>query len=70
MPYRIRDVAKQAGVSKSTVSRVLNDSSRVDADTRKLAMKTIRELGIGMPPDLGGAVSQPAKPSGGGLSLR
>jgi len=33
-------------------------------------MKTIRELGIGMPPDLGGAVPQPAKPSGGGLSLR
>ena len=42
---------------------------RLDADTRKQAMKTIRELGIGMPPDLGGAVPQPAKPSGGGLSL-
>jgi peptide deformylase len=43
---------------------------RLDADTRKQAMKTIRELGIGMPADLGGPVGQPAKPAGGGLSLR
>jgi peptide deformylase len=43
---------------------------RLDADTRKQAMKTIHELGIGMPPDLGGAVRQPARPAGGGLSLR
>lgn len=44
MPYRIRDIAKQAGVSKSTVSRVLNDSSRVDADTRKRVLETARKL--------------------------
>jgi len=44
VPYRIRDVAKQAGVSKSTVSRVLNDSSRVDADTRKRVLETARKL--------------------------
>lgn len=43
---------------------------RLDADTRKQAMKTIRELGIGMPADLGGAAPQPARPAGGGLSLR
>jgi peptide deformylase len=43
---------------------------RLDADTRKSAMKTIRELGIGMPADLGGPVAPPAKPAGGGLSLR
>jgi peptide deformylase len=42
---------------------------RLDADTRKQAMKTIRELGIGMPADLGGAVRQPARPAGPGLSL-
>ncbi len=43
---------------------------RLDADTRKSAMKTIRELGIGMPADLGGPMAPPAKPAGGGLSLR
>jgi peptide deformylase len=43
---------------------------RLDADTRKQAMKTIRELGIGMPADLGGAAPPAARPSGGGLSLR
>ncbi|HET8966298.1 MAG TPA: LacI family DNA-binding transcriptional regulator [Candidatus Acidoferrum sp.] len=44
MPYRIRDVAKQAGVSKSTVSRVLNDSTLVDADTRKRVLEAARKL--------------------------
>jgi peptide deformylase len=43
---------------------------RLDADTRKQAMKTIRERGIGMAPELGGALAQPAKPAGGGLTLR
>jgi peptide deformylase len=43
---------------------------RLDADTRKSAMKTIRELGIGMPADLGGPAAPSSKPAGGGLSLR
>lgn len=43
---------------------------RLDADTRKQAMKTIRELGIGVPADLGGPAAQPSRPAGGGLSLR
>jgi DNA-binding LacI/PurR family transcriptional regulator len=44
VPYRIRDVAEQAGVSKSTVSRVLNRSSLVDPDTRRRVLETARKL--------------------------
>ncbi len=44
MAYRIRDVAKQAGVSKSTVSRVLNQSRLVDPDTRKRVLETAQKL--------------------------
>jgi peptide deformylase len=48
---------------------------RLDADTRKQAMKTIRELGIGVPVELGGpaVAGRAARPSGGGgggFSLR
>ena len=41
----LRQVAKNAGVSISTVSRVLNDSSKVNAATRKLVEKEIKNLG-------------------------
>ncbi|WLR53354.1 LacI family DNA-binding transcriptional regulator [Bacillus tianshenii] len=40
----IRDVAKQAGVSVATVSRVLNNNGYVNAKTREKVMKTIDEL--------------------------
>ncbi|WP_347321228.1 LacI family DNA-binding transcriptional regulator [Rossellomorea sp. RS05] len=40
----IRDVAKKAGVSVATVSRVLNDNGYVGADTRRKVMKAIEEL--------------------------
>ncbi|WP_347551885.1 LacI family DNA-binding transcriptional regulator [Pseudalkalibacillus hwajinpoensis] len=40
----IRDVAKEAGVSVATVSRVLNDNGYVGADTRKRVMETIKHL--------------------------
>ncbi len=37
-------VALAAGVSQATVSRVLNDSPRVDADTRERVIRAAREL--------------------------
>lgn len=44
MAYRIRDVADHAGVSKSTVSRVLNGSTMVDPDTRRRVLEAARKL--------------------------
>ena len=44
MQYKIRDVAEQAGVSKSTVSRVLNQSSFVDPETRRRVLETARQM--------------------------
>lgn len=40
----IRDVAKQAGVSVSTVSRALNDSGRISEETRKRIKQVIKDL--------------------------
>lgn len=39
----IRDIAALAGVSKSTVSRVLNNSPNVDVKTKERVMKVVRE---------------------------
>lgn len=40
----IRDVAKRANVSVATVSRVINESARVNPTTRKKVEKAIKEL--------------------------
>ncbi|WP_040716870.1 LacI family DNA-binding transcriptional regulator [Paenibacillus daejeonensis] len=40
----IKDVAKQAGVSVATVSRVLNGRDRVSDDTRKKILKIIEDM--------------------------
>jgi len=42
--YRIRDVAERAGVSKTTVSRVLNEAPFVDPKTRRKVLETARKL--------------------------
>ncbi len=42
----IRDVARQAGVSPSTVSRVMNNPTIVRAEKRDLVLRAIRELGF------------------------
>jgi len=42
----IYDVAKLSGVSISTISRVLNATDKVNAETRKRVMKAIDELGF------------------------
>ncbi len=44
MNYTIRDIAKLTGFSRSTVSRVLTDSPRVDPETRKKILQTIKEI--------------------------
>lgn len=41
----IRDVARHAGVSVATISRVLNNSPLVTAETREQVMKAVAELG-------------------------
>ena len=43
--YTIRDVAKKAGVSVMTVSRVINGKRNVKESTRKKVLKAIEELG-------------------------
>jgi LacI family transcriptional regulator len=45
MAITIKDVAKQAGVSISTVSRVVNDSKPVSPELKKKVMDVIEELG-------------------------
>ncbi|WP_130830794.1 HTH-type transcriptional regulator GalS [[Erwinia] mediterraneensis] len=41
----IRDVARQAGVSVATVSRVLNNSSVVTPETREVVLQAVESLG-------------------------
>lgn len=44
-PLRLRDVARHAGVSPATVSRVLNGNPRVADVNRRLVFEAIEELG-------------------------
>lgn len=44
MEFSILDIAKKAGVSKSTISRVINGGS-VSPKTRKIVEDTMREMG-------------------------
>ncbi len=43
-----RDVAKAAGVSQSTVSRVMNADTRISSDTRRKVLAAAREIGYDM----------------------
>lgn len=45
MSYTISDIAKKAGVSRSTVSRVLNGSEDVSEKTRSKVLQVIEEVG-------------------------
>jgi len=44
MVYTMRDVAKQAGVSPTTVSRVLNKAHYISEETEKRVLEVVREL--------------------------
>lgn len=44
MSITIKDIAKAAGVSRTTVSRVLNNSGYVKDETREKVLKAIKEL--------------------------
>ena len=43
-PYRIREIAVQAGLSEATVDRVLNERPGVRANTRSEVMQAIADL--------------------------
>ncbi|MBP3684577.1 MAG: LacI family DNA-binding transcriptional regulator [Oscillospiraceae bacterium] len=45
MPITIKDVAKRAGVSPSTVSRVCNNHAAISKETKERVQKAINELG-------------------------
>ena len=49
MPITIKDIAKRAGVSPSTVSRVCNNNPSISRETRDRVQKIIDELGYELP---------------------
>ena len=49
MPTTIKDIAKRAGVSPSTVSRVCNNNPSISKETRDRVQKIIDEMGYELP---------------------
>ncbi|MFZ6029075.1 MAG: LacI family DNA-binding transcriptional regulator [Chloroflexota bacterium] len=49
MPPTMDDVAQRAGVSKSTVSMVLNDKPGVTPETAEAVLQAVKELGYNLP---------------------
>ena len=56
----LADVAKLAGVSTTTISRVLNDSPLVSEETRRIVRAAIEQTGYVLPPRgrSGGSISR------------
>ena len=61
----IRDIAERAGASVATVSRVINDSGYVSAETRALVQQAIADLDY-MPNAGARRLRSRGKPDGGG----
>ena len=59
----IRDVAREAGVSYQTVSRVLNDSTAIRPATREQVLRVIEELGYRPNPAARALVTTPTTTS-------
>lgn len=59
MAITVKDVAKRAGVSPSTVSRVCNNNPSISRETRERVQKAITELGY-QPPAVSEAAPAPA----------
>lgn len=47
-PPTIRDIAREAGVSVATISRVLNGRGHVAPETRELVLRVVRERGFSL----------------------
>ena len=60
MTVTIRDIAKKAGVSVSTVSRVMNNKPDVKEETIKIVNETVKKLGYRPNPAARGLVLQKA----------
>lgn len=45
MSYTIKDIAQKTNLSRSTISRVLNQSANVNEETRKIVISAIEEMG-------------------------
>lgn len=45
MPFTIKDVARLAGVSKTTVSRIMNNNPSVKPETKTRVLQAVKELG-------------------------
>ncbi|MBN1269029.1 MAG: LacI family DNA-binding transcriptional regulator [Kiritimatiellae bacterium] len=45
MPPTLEDVGRRCGVSRSTVSRVINNSPLVNTETKERVLKAVREMG-------------------------
>lgn len=52
MAVNIKDVAREAGVSIATVSRVINGSNKVKEETRIKVLRVIKKLGYKPLPSL------------------
>ena len=64
MPVTIKDIAKRAGVSPSTVSRVCNNHASISKETKERVQKIIDELGYEIPASQDEAPVQPIRSVG------